>query len=179
MYVNQRHRDWDEWLPYAVFAYISAIQDTTGYSPHYLLYGFEPRLFMDMEPNQDDTVAEHYEKLHDARVAAIQATRKAQGRQKAQYDRRRYEQSFNEGDLVWVHRARGYIGQTTKLRSPYEGPWRVMKKYDDLNYWLRDESGSTKVPKEDLVHISRLKPYYERPPELREECNIVAKKSDS
>lgn len=80
---------------------------------------------------------------------------------------------------MWVHRARGYIGQTTKLRRPYEGPWRVIKKYDDLNYRLRDESGSTKVPREDLVHISRLKPYYERPPELREECNLVARKIDS
>jgi hypothetical protein len=167
MYVNQRHRDWDEWLPYAVFAYNSAVQDTTGFTSHYLLYGYEPRLVVDArDPNEDVTVSEYYERLHNAREAAIQATRKAQGRQKVQYDKHRYQQSFEEGDRVWVHRPRGYIGQTTKLRHPFEGPWLILKRFSDLNYLVRDVSGQTKSPKTDIVHVSRLKPYYSRDPNL-------------
>ena len=175
MYVNQYHQDWDEWLPYVVFAYNSTRQNSTGYTPYYLLHGFEPRLPSDItDPNDDTSVAEHFERLHHAREAAIQATLRAQEGQKKQYDRNRYEQEFREGDLVWVHRQRGYIGQTTKLRHPYEGPWKILKKFSDLNYLVQDMSGNTQQSKTDTVHVSRLKPYFARDPSL-----VMRPESDS
>jgi len=162
MYVNQHHRDWDDWLPYAVFAYNSSRQASTGYSPFYLLHGYEPRLMSDpKDPNRKTTVAEHYERLHQAREAAVQATRQAQEGQKRQYDKGRYEQEFNVGDMVWVHRQRGYIGQTTKLRHPYEGPWRILSREGSLNYVV-SRTDAKQRRQRDLVHVSRLKPYYPR-----------------
>lgn len=39
MYVAQDHRNWDTILPFITFAYNTAVQSTTGFSPLQLLYG--------------------------------------------------------------------------------------------------------------------------------------------
>ena len=46
-YVNKHQDDWDEHLNYVLFAYRTAIQESTKFSPFYLLYGRHPRLPMD------------------------------------------------------------------------------------------------------------------------------------
>ena len=115
MFVSDHHKDWDEYVQYVVFAYNTVRQDSTGYAPFYLLYGFEARMVMDViDPNDDMPATQRLKKLHYARELAIKANRKAQIGQKKQYDKDRYIQSFEEGQLVLVYRNRGYIGQTTK-----------------------------------------------------------------
>ena len=164
MYVSEHHRDWHTYLPYVVFAYNTTIQDSTGYSPFYLLHGIQARLWVDiMDSNPEIPNTERFERLHEDRELAIAANRLAQGRQKQQYDKNRYIQEFNPGDLVLVYRTRGYTGQTTKLRHPYEGPFRVIQRNSDLVYLLQNLNSRLRRPREELVHVSRMKPYYLRP----------------
>lgn len=47
MYVSSDHSNWDAALPFITFAYNSSRQDTTGFSPFFLLYGREPALLID------------------------------------------------------------------------------------------------------------------------------------
>src|SRR5260370_5715002 len=42
-YVTGSQANWAKWLPALVFAYNSTLQSSTGYSPFFLLYGYEPR----------------------------------------------------------------------------------------------------------------------------------------
>ena len=42
--VQQKGKDWDQHLPYVLFAYRSSLQSSTGESPFYLLYGRDPHL---------------------------------------------------------------------------------------------------------------------------------------
>lgn len=54
MYVSQHQRDWDEYLNYAVFAYNTLVQDSTGYSTCYLLHGYQARTPADIVNVQED-----------------------------------------------------------------------------------------------------------------------------
>ncbi|MCP3681087.1 MAG: transposase family protein, partial [bacterium] len=51
MYVTKQQNDWDLWLPYCLFAYNTAKQDSTQESPYFLLYGRDPRLPVDVTFN--------------------------------------------------------------------------------------------------------------------------------
>ena len=42
--VEQSGRDWDQHLPYILFAYRASMQESVKESPFYLLYGRDPRL---------------------------------------------------------------------------------------------------------------------------------------
>lgn len=42
--VQKQGRDWDEHLPYVLYAYRTSIQESTKESPFYLLYGGDARL---------------------------------------------------------------------------------------------------------------------------------------
>ena len=42
--VQKQGRDWDEHLPYVLYAYRTSIQESTKESPFYLLYGRDARL---------------------------------------------------------------------------------------------------------------------------------------
>lgn len=163
-YVSRQHDDWDRYLPVVTFAYNSAVQASTGFTPFYLMYGHEPRIMTDVREAPGHTnISEHFERLHEARERAVEAARRAQEIQKKQYDKHRYVEQYEEGDLVLIYRPRGYIGQTTKLRHPYEGPFTVVKVYDDLNVRVRppNDQGGRRA-KEDVVHVSRLKKYHRR-----------------
>jgi hypothetical protein len=48
MYVNSYHNDWDGLIDFVTFAYNTSRQETTGYSPFYLLYGWEAVLPIDV-----------------------------------------------------------------------------------------------------------------------------------
>lgn len=169
MYVSEKHNDWDEYLKYVVFAYNTTRQSSTGFSPYYLLYGLNARLPVDLDdPNPDMPMSERYERLHEARELAISANEVAQGNQKKYYDRNRYIQTFNEGDLVLVYRTRGYIGQTSKFIHPYEGPFKVLRRNSDLVYLVKCMNPDLTRRKEELVHVSRMKPYYTRDNEERD-----------
>ena len=42
--VQRGGRDWDQHLPYVLFAYRASLQESTQESPFFLLYGRDPRL---------------------------------------------------------------------------------------------------------------------------------------
>ena len=54
--VEKHGRDWDRHLPYILFAYRAAVQDSTKISPFYLLYGRRPFLPMDAALSQPRSV---------------------------------------------------------------------------------------------------------------------------
>ena len=60
MYVDSRQKDWDEYIPFALFAYRTSCHTTTHEIPFYGIYGREPRLPIDvalrpLEGEQNDT----------------------------------------------------------------------------------------------------------------------------
>jgi len=46
---NENRDDWDEKLPYVMFAYNTSVQASTQYTPHEMVFGYLPRLSVDRE----------------------------------------------------------------------------------------------------------------------------------
>uniref|UniRef100_A0A8R1I037 Integrase catalytic domain-containing protein n=1 Tax=Caenorhabditis japonica TaxID=281687 RepID=A0A8R1I037_CAEJA len=67
--------EWDEKLPYAIFAYNSCRHEATGESPHFLMYGRDARIPMKADPEEhigqyqvdvDDYKFRHAEQMNQA-----------------------------------------------------------------------------------------------------------------
>ena len=59
MYANKHQNNWDNMVPYALFAYRTAKQARLNASPFYLVFGRHPRTISDMAMNTPDCVDAH------------------------------------------------------------------------------------------------------------------------
>lgn len=169
MYVSKDHKDWDIHLPFVTFAYNSSRHDTAGFSPFYLLFGYDPPLPMDTMLQSDAPSSTAY--ARDALARADIARQVARDRlcasqlnQKSAYDRRHRDVQYSPGSLVLLWLPSRRVGLSEKLMSRYVGPYRVIRKVTSVTYEiapLHTTSVPASVPT-DIVHVSRLKPYYSR-----------------
>ena len=130
-----KQHDWDEHLPFLLFAYRSTVQESTRESPFFLLYGRDPRLptetvlskpvspyLVDIEDYRTELAV----KLPTAWSTAQAKIGKAQQSQKEQYDRKAKVPKLSIGDRVMVHMPGEVKGKTWKLARPFHGPYRVV-----------------------------------------------------
>jgi len=76
-------------------------------------------------------------------------------RMKRRYDMRIVASTFGSGDLVWLHNPKRKKGISPKLRRPWEGPYVVVERLNDVVY--RIQRGPRAKPK--VVHRDRLWKY--------------------
>ncbi|KAG7482175.1 SCAN domain-containing [Solea senegalensis] len=110
-FVSETGADWDNWLPYLLFAYREVPQASTGFSPFELLYSREVRgplalLKETWMPDEDlpqpqnilSYVLQMRERLKSMSELAQQNLEQAQQRQKSYYDQRARSRSFAEAN---------------------------------------------------------------------------------
>lgn len=111
--VEKGGQDWDEHLPYILFAYRASQQDSTLESPFFLLYGRDPRLptpaALCPEKVRANVDLREYgvhlaTQLLTAWETARKCVKKAQRRQKKCYDTRARLPKFEVGDRVFLLR---------------------------------------------------------------------------
>ena len=128
--------NWDEHLPYLLFAYRTKPHESTGESPFFFLYGRDARLPCEdvfsarRSPYQvdlDDYITELTLGLAEAWRTAQDHLQKAQKAQKRKYDRRAKERQVRVGDRVMVLMPAEQTGKNRKLSRPYFGPYRVIE----------------------------------------------------
>ena len=145
-YVAEHQRDWDVHLPMVMMAYRSSVHSSTQYTPHYLLFGHEVRLPLDVmygrEPHQPEAASEYARNLRstleEAHERAREHLKTAQRRQKDYYDRCVAGDEIKVGDHVYLPVPVLQSGQTKKLHSPWHGPHVVVKKISDLTYRIEE-----------------------------------------
>ena len=50
-FCSQRRDDWVKWLPIAEYALNARVHSSTGYSPFFLMYGYEPQFLVPANPD--------------------------------------------------------------------------------------------------------------------------------
>ena len=133
---EQNGRDWDRRLPYVLYAYRAARQESTQESPFFLVYGRDPQLPTPDSLTQprtcyqvdlDDYKTELVTGLSEAWELARTYIKKAQARQKRTYDRRSKPPTVAVGDRAFVYMPKEATGPTHKFARPFSGPFRVIE----------------------------------------------------
>ncbi|UYV73254.1 hypothetical protein LAZ67_10002363, partial [Cordylochernes scorpioides] len=174
MYVDVNQKDWDEILPFVTFAYNTAKQESTGFSPFYLVHGREAETPLDLlfpkfpSEDEDDFIQTLGSRAEEARQLARIHTMRSQGGNKLRYDAHHRNIIYQPGVLVWIYIPVRKVGLSEKLMRRYFGPYKVTRKISDVTYEVEtfgDQHGRRKT--KDIVHICRMKPYLD--PEKRED----------
>ena len=159
----QGQRDWDQVIPYALMAYRSAVQESTGETPNMMMLGRETRLPAHMRvppPGEGEQEKGDYAlglrgRLQDAWERAARNLESSAARQKEYYDRKLFGSPHKPGQAVWLYKSRRKSGVSPKLASRWEGPYLVTDRLAVVTY--RIQKGPRGRPK--VVHFDRLKPY--------------------
>ena len=158
-----KQMDWDEFLPFATFAYRCTPQDSTGESPNLMMLGREVSIPVDLatgwpEASVDtntDFAEELRRNLQSAHERARECLGKSARRQKRNYDRRATESGLREGEFVWLYNPAKKRHMSPKLQLRWEGPWLIVKRLSDVTFRIQlRRNGKCKV-----VHSDRLKAY--------------------
>jgi hypothetical protein len=162
-FVSDNQKDWDEYLSVLTLAYNASVQESTGFSPSAIMFGRELTLPIDLvlgnpEPlyqTHSDFARQLEKKIKIVHNSVRKNIKFASETQKRKYDHRAVENSYSEGDLVWLYCPQVKPGVCSKFARHWNGPYKVLSKINDVLY--RVQMSQRSKPK--VVHHDRLKKY--------------------
>jgi len=167
MFIDSSHTDWDDHLPFAVFATNIHFNSSTGVSPFQLVYGRQPLLpidaalnyrpplhFIDLESYSSE-VKRHFttaltvvqRQIHDAQAAYSKS-----------YNQRAHNFKYEIGNFVLKESVEVKKGLTPKFLPIWRGPFRVIS-VDYPNITITDPMN----PKfTEVIHVNRTKLFHDK-----------------
>ena len=139
--IKDEQDQWDLFLDAVLFSYRVSRQDSTKYSPFYLMYGRNAILPVEfnmaeehkneseeeLENTEELDLDEHVKKMMTVRKRALENIRHAQDRQKRCYDAKhaKDKSKYKVGILVWVKNSKKLSRKGSKLEKNWLGPYRI------------------------------------------------------
>ena len=163
--IDQNQSDWSTLLPFVLMAYRSSVRESTGFTPYFLVFGHEMSLPLDLmyrapEHNESSSLKKQVLERQQAFRKAFELVRRnttsQQLRRRALYNRKVHGPVYKEGDCVLFHYPVTPPGCCPKLSSHWRGPYRILKRLNDVNYKI-EEIG---IGKHLIVYYDRLKRYH-------------------
>ena len=163
--IDEDQTNWSVKLPYVLMAYRSSVHESTGFTPHYLVFGHEISLPLDLmyRPPQSTTPIDVYDWVSQKEEAFRQAyelvRRNATTQQRRRnhlYNKRVHGPKYKEGEHILLHYPVVQPGKSPKLSSPWRGPYEILKCLNDVNYKIKELT----TGKVQVVHYDRMKRYH-------------------
>ena len=167
-YITNQNSDFDEFLPFMTFCYNTSVNEMTGESPYFLMFGRDPRFAIENVlkfqhvPSYSEIDIDEYKNglITSLRLAwniAHQYNLQAQARMKAIYDRKAQASKIKIGDRVLLQRENVKPGHSKKFHLPWTGVYRVID--------IRTPNAilvSCTTPHADpfKVHLNQIKKFY-------------------
>ena len=149
-YLKGQQREWDRNLGCLASAYISAVHETTGFTPNMLMLSREggmPTEVMLGEVTQNSEILSYgdytdkiRERMKHAHEVARQHLQVRLNQQKVHYDSKSFLLKNSVGDYVWYLTERREIGENPKLYMPFERPYLVVDRLTDLDLVIQDSA---------------------------------------
>ena len=175
MYVNATQTDWDNWLNSAIFALNTAVNESTGYAPYFVVSGKMPKQALDYclsTQNARNTILTAARIVRYVRRKARENSIAQHLRSKALFDQKRKEHDFVVGDIVLRKRSPIIAGLTKKLMPRYEGPFLITDRLGENTFQLLNTAeGVQERYRFDVVHAERLEHFTGRD-EFEKELNL-------
>jgi transposase InsO family protein len=152
-FLNQRGDDWEDWLPFAIWAYNTAVHPSTGESSFFLNSGRVPRMPVDavlLQPALSlptfDFAKALVGRLDSAQRLVREVMEAAAEHQRKGFDEGRGHPKVAVGDTVRLRVGERPAGVKGKFCKPYAGPlYRVSEKRGELLYKLANLCGTVIV----------------------------------
>lgn len=168
-FCHEQPLEWDEALPYVLFAIREAPNESLGVSPFELLFGRKVRgplrivkdKLLDTTTHKLVSVTKYLDNLKSTlskvRTFARDNLKQAQHSMKANFDKKAKIRTFNEGDEVLAF----IPAPKAPLQIKYHGPYNILQKVGDNNYVI---STPDRRKSKQLIHVNLLKLYKPRAP---------------
>ena len=159
-YVQQDHHVWDTYIQAMLMAYRTSVNDTTRYTPFFLMHGRDPVLPLDtlLRPKLkymgEDYVPSMLQRLCTAFGKVKKNMASAREKNKRLIDRKATNAVFEPGDKVFYYNPAVTPGEFRKLNSPWKPYYCVVERISPVLYKIRNQlTGLAKV-----VHGENLQP---------------------
>ena len=160
-FIQNKQHNWDIHLQQLVSAIRSTTNIQTGFTPNLMMLGrevFQPIdiLLGTARLQSEGKEAPQYVKdliatLNVAHTIARENLKIAQERQKRTHDIYNNKNSYNVGNVVYKLNQATKTGQSSKLKSPWKGPYIITEVRTPVLYKIKDRK------RESWVHHDRLK----------------------
>jgi chemotaxis protein CheY-P-specific phosphatase CheC len=158
IYCNYQQDDWSNLLALTEFSYNNSLQASTGFSPFYTNYGYNPTFTLNLRTPVSTPSAKAYaESLRSIHDQLIDNLKSAQDHQARYYDAKHKPMSFNVGDKVWLLSTNIRTERPSKkLDWKRLGPFPITKRIGTQAYKLQLPKSMRIHP---VFHVSLLEPY--------------------
>jgi hypothetical protein len=172
-FLDGKQRDWDRYISSVGMSLRASVSKSTGFTPNFLMFGQEVNTPVEIlmglpAVNQErHEPAEYVTDLNNVLQEAYQTVRKnlntVQKRQKKQYDAKIRECNYAKGDFVYKLVCATKVGESSKLRPIFQGPYLVTKVISPALYRIDDRKKSVVVHHDKLTRcIDRQVPFWLR-----------------
>ena len=160
-FVSRNQKDWDQYLPYLLFAYREVPQETTGFSPFELLFGRRVRGPLDVlkeewtgDRGTAVPVATHVVEMRErlAEMTQLVSENVAKSQQRY-YDRGAKSRRFDVGDQVLVLLPTA----ANRLKLHWTGPYKITRKVGTVDYEI-EMPGRRQERK--IYHVNLMKKWH-------------------
>ncbi|GFV50687.1 integrase catalytic domain-containing protein [Trichonephila clavipes] len=165
--ISQNTNDWNEQLPHTMLALNSAIHEATYTSPFFLEHGRDIRLSYTYEKNSDtpQNKYEYVEKLlpylehtfnkvlnnlKDQEASHVELSTRAT---------KQHHYDYKIGSLCFIKTPNIKSNLSPKLRPKFEGPYRVIERFSNVNYRVQHVE---QLRKRFNTHVNRMIPFIKR-----------------
>ncbi|GFW61018.1 retrovirus-related Pol polyprotein from transposon 17.6 [Trichonephila clavipes] len=165
--ISQNTNDWDEQLPHTMLALNSAIHEATYTSPFFLEHGRDIRLSYTYEKNSDtpQNKYEYVEKLLPSLEHTFNKVLNNLKDQEASHvdlstrATKQHHYDYKIGSLCFIKTPNIKSNLSPKLRPKFEGPYRVIERFSNVNYRVQHVE---QLRKRFNTHVNRMIPFIKR-----------------
>ncbi|GFW44453.1 integrase catalytic domain-containing protein [Trichonephila clavipes] len=165
--ITQNTNDWDEQLPHTMLALNSAIHEATYTSPFFLEHGRDIQLPYTYEKNSDtpQNKYEYVEKLLPSLEQIFNKVLKNLKKQEASHINlstratKQHHCDYKIRSLCFIKTPNIKSNLSPKLRPKFEGPYRVIERFSDVNYRVQHVE---QLSKRFNTHVNRMIPFIKR-----------------